>query len=150
MFKGMIIVAALALAGTANADTVTLSPAGGAGATHQYHNVPTSDGDQVTIYLPQLGATGGMEFYFDTQYDYVRNQFISYWIGTYNGNGVDSQAQKCVFTTDAYGNDISPCQLDGEIATINLTESSSRVCTHSGRGQNCHLVWTLLTGTITR
>lgn len=148
MFKSLMIVAALALAGVAQADTVTLSPAGGAGALHQYHEVATSSGDAVSIYLPQTNGVGGMQFWFDSQYDVPHNHFLSYWIGTYYGNGVMSQAQKCVFPLDAGGNVTGPCQLDGEVALVTLSESTAHRCTHSGRGQHCFTVWSLLGGTI--
>lgn len=145
-----MLVAALALTGVAQADTVTLSPWPGFGALHQYHDVPTSSGDAVTLYLPQNSQTGIMQFWFHSQYDVARNQFKSYWVGSYNGSGVMSQAQKCVFATDANGNDISPCQLDGEVALFTLTESTEHRCTHSGRGQHCFTVWSLLGGTISQ
>lgn len=151
MFKAIMIMAALALAGdVASAADITLSPWNGAGALHQYHEVTTDAGDNVTIYLPQYSVTGGFQFWFDSQYDVAANHFKSYWVGTYNGSGVMSQAQKCVFGTDASGNYLPTCDLNGEVALVTLTDTSRRVCTRSGRGQSCHSVWQLLSGTISQ
>lgn len=150
MLKVATMIAALAIAGAAQAEDVTMqTPWSGAGATHSYWHVPTSVGDPVSVGLPQLGS-GGIQLWFDNQYDTNANHFKSYWIGTYAGNGLMSQVQKCVYDIDSSGAYSSACTLNGEVALVTLSDYTTRKCTISGRGQNCHYVWTLSAGQILR
>lgn len=144
--KSIIATLALLFAGigAASAETIDLPAWSGFGSLHQYHGVPTSAGP-VTIYVD------GMQLYFDDQYDYVRNQFISYWVGKYAGNGLLTVLQKCVFAVDQNGNAVAPCQLDGETLEVTLVETHGTRCGGSGRGGGyCHPWWKLQSGTIVR
>jgi len=137
----VIFLIALGASFAARADTIDLFTALGFGALHQYHNVDTSlcttvpcdPADQVTIYI-------------STQASYTSPppQRIQLWFGSdlansyfgpYYGSGVPTTV-------------IGPAPLAP--ITVTLNESSRRVCTSSGRGQNCHQVWTLLSGELVR
>lgn len=149
--KKLLALAMLAFAGVAFASTtITLPSWLGFGALHQYHKVRTvNPATAITMYLPQY-TTGSqtMQLYFEHQYDYVRNQFNSYWTGTYSGTGLVSVLQKCVFAIDADGNDIVPCQLNGQTLLLTLNETTYRTCTNQGRGQHCVRHWVLQSGTV--
>lgn len=132
---------ALGVALVASADTVDLYTTGGWGALHQYHNVDTSlcttvpcdPADQVTIYISTL-----------PWYTSPPPQSIQLWFGADLAHS---------YTGPYYGSGV-PTTLSGPVPlaqiTVTLNETSRRVCTHSGRGQNCHEVWTLTSGSIVR
>lgn len=122
-------------ASAACADTLTLSQTSGAGALHQYHNVATdAPPTTVTIYVStQASATNPppqtIELWFD---GFVAgNQFF----GAYNNAG-----NQMVLT--------NPVTL--QTIVVQLTETTAKVCTRSGRGQHCYTVWTLVGGTVIR
>lgn len=132
-FKALpAILAALALGcGAASAETLTLATTGGAGALHQYHGVPTDAPlTTVTIYVSQVGTINpSIELWFDGFT--AGNQFF----GPYNNAG-----NQMVLTNP----------VTQQTIVVQLTETTAKVCTRSGRGQNCHTVWTLTGGTVTR
>lgn len=129
--KTLIALGLLALGGVANADQIDLYQTGGWGGAHQYHDIVTSDPvTTVTMYLPQY-TTGSQvsELWFGAFA--VGNQFY----GEYNSVG-----NQMTFTNPN----------TGQIIVLQISETTERVCTRSGRGQNCHTRWTLLGGTIIR
>jgi len=138
----VIFLIALGAAVAARADTVDLYTALGFGALHQYHNVDTSlctsvpcdPSDQVTIYIST-----------QAWYTSPPPQRIQLWFGSDLANS---------YSGPYYGSGI-PTTLSGAYSplaqiTVTLNETSRRVCTSSGRGQNCHQVWTLQDGTLIR
>lgn len=138
------VLSALLLSPGASAQSVvTLDPAGGFGALHQYHEVTTdaTPDDPVTMYLPQAGATGGMQLWFDSEVA-PDGTFLAYWRGTFT-TGLPATLQR-------YACAGGVCSPTGEQLSLQIVESTRRVCTKSGRGQTCHTLWTLLGGTITR
>jgi len=139
----LTMIALLGLAGFAQAETINLQTTSGFGYLHQYHNAATDMPDlTVTIYLPQSTATGGMTLWFPDQVNPLTNSFYSYYVGTYNGNGVESLLEKCVFI------DLYSCAKNGETLTVTLHETSSRKQINSGRAHYWVTKWTLLEGLI--
>ena len=131
----------LLVSAVAQADTIDLYTALGFGALHQYHNVDTSlcttvpcdPANQVTVYISTLASVYipppmSIELWFGSD-------LAGAFFGPYYGSGLPT-----VLTSTATGNQI----------TVTLNETSRRVCTSSGRGQNCHQVWTLLSGVVVR
>lgn len=151
--KGVFVAVALMLSsiGVAQADTITLNPAGGFGALHQYHGVTTSavPDDPVTLYLPQGSMSGGMSLYFNSQVNPLNNSFYSYWLGTYKP-GYPATLQECVFPQNV--SYYAPCVFNGQTLTVTITDSVRTVRgSGSGRGgYSSHQVWTLLSGVIVR
>lgn len=90
----------------------------GFGATHEYLNVQNSVGIPLSIVIDANEA--GVNVGGDV------------FTGTYLGSGVQ------FVVTDP----------DGAQLFVTLNETSARKCTGSGRGQNCHNVWTLVSGEI--
>ena len=139
------VIALLASAGFAEAQTINIQTTSGFGNLHQYHNADTDVPDlTVTIYLPQSTATGGMTLWFPDQVNQTNNSFTSYYVGTYNGNGVESILEKCVFI------DLYTCVKNGETLSVTLNETSSRKQINSGRAHYWVTKWTLLDGLIVR
>jgi hypothetical protein len=149
-FKTMLVAAALTVSGLAQADTIDLPAWAGLGALHQYWGVPVPD-NTVTITLPANTPTGYMQLWFQDEVNPATQSFYSYWTGNYAGNGLTSQLQKCVFPMDATGSyPVGPCQLTGETMLVTIYDTSRTVCNHSGRGQGCHKLYTLLSGSLTQ
>jgi hypothetical protein len=149
------LLALLMLSGLAQASTViTLQPAGGWGALHQYHEVATSamPDDPVTIYLPQLvNYAGGVELWFDSETgNSLYGEDNWHWTGTFVPNSVANLDRYFCSgpLIDRGGFYSQDCKPTGEHLTLQITETTRRVCNHSGRGQSCHTVWTLTGGQI--
>ena len=126
--KRAIACIALASACAAHADTITLGLTGGAGALEQFYNVPND------------AAISPLNIVISPQYQYAT--YLTLGALTCNnvvnppwGPGSAGGAMTCA---------------DGSHPTIQMDITSTRVCNHSGRGQSCHSLYTLLDGTITR
>ena len=138
-------IAMLGLAGVVQAQTINIQTTSGFGNLHQYHDADTDVPNlTVTMYLPQSTATGGMTLWFPDQVNPANNSFYSYYVGPYNGNGVESVLEKCVFI-DSY-----TCEKTGETLTVTLHETSYRKQINSGRAHYWVTKWTLLDGLIVR
>jgi len=134
-----LICSLLLISGVANADSIDLYTALGFGALHQYHNVDTSlcttvpcdPSVQVTIYISTLASVYNpppmsIQLWFGSD-------LAGAYYGPYYGSGMPT-----VLANKTTGGQI----------TVTLNETSRRVCTSSGRGQNCHQVWTLFSGQV--
>lgn len=132
--KTLLAVAMLAFGGIASAETLQLQPKDGAGALHQYWSVPTdAPPTTVTIYVSTQASVFNPP-----------PQTVELWF-----NGFDAGNQ--FFGAYSAGNQmVLTNPVTGQQIVLELTETSKRVCTRSGRGQNCHQVWSLLSGTVTR
>jgi hypothetical protein len=116
-----ILLSLLAFSAVASAESLDLYTTTGWGALHQYHDVGNSAGVPLAIYI---GVSGSASVYLADDV----------YTGFYNGSGVAS-----TFANEA-----------GVQITLTLSETSRRVCVRQGRGQSCHLVWTLVEGTLVR
>lgn len=142
------------------ADTVTLDLTDGWGALHQYHYAGTSavPDDPVTMYLPgAVNAAGPMQLWFASEEDHspAGNMGIGntyHWEGAFVPLNVSTLVRYyCSGPLINRGGFYSQnCVLTGEQLTLQIQEVTRRVCNHSGRGQSCHNLWTLLGGVITR
>lgn len=144
-----LIFAAIGFA--AHAQTIEVTPAPGMGSLRAYTTTtslctqtPCEPAGTATI---QISNMQGMTLWFGDQV-MANGYFLSYYVGTFAGDGQWSQLQKCAF--DASTGLLGPCAPTADVILVNITESNRKVCNRSGRGQSCHYLWELTAGEIQR
>lgn len=149
--KRLFLAAALMIlsAGIARADQVDIYPGNGLGNLHQYRELANASGVPLNAVMPQTNiAGGGMEAWFDDQVQPITNSFYSVWLGTWNGNGIESTLQKCVYDLTQWP--VPACTFNGETIEVTLNEYTTKKRTTSGRGQGIYTQWHLTGGTLVR
>jgi hypothetical protein len=145
--KSIFVTLALLFSGMVGAQVITLQPAPGAGALHQYHDVKTDavPADPVTIYF--INATSTYVYFASgasqNPYDYTAPN--SHFQGT---GGTLSEVYCSGPLINRGGYYSQDCVTTGRWLTISVAETIKRVCTKSGRGQGCHTTYYLTGGTI--
>lgn len=145
-----LIALALAMSGAAFAQTITLFPAGGAGALHQYYSIPTS-----AVPDDPVSFNVGTQTYLSFESEAGNSLYGEdnwHWTGPI-GSPTLLQRWHCYGPLINRGGYYSQdCVLTGEVLTLSYTESSRLIKgSGSGRGGYApHRVWTFNGGTITR
>jgi hypothetical protein len=141
-------VMALALAGTAQADTITMQGEN-CGIIKQCVAVPNDSPTKVDIY----GAPGYAYFYvYLTDADPITGApvTVTYFVDQASGYGVIGAVGQSFYWV-GLGLPGSYKVFTGQMLTITDAFTSYRTCNHTGRGQTCSTRWVLSPGgTITR